>query len=242
MPRSALAPLFALVLVAPLAARADNKADAQVHLGKAMEAHGKNDFELAVHELQTAYGLDPNPDLLYAIGQVYAKLERCPDAILYYERYLATKPPAQAMVDTRQAIKICEEKLPPPAPPPEDKPEPPPVVVAPAVNGPWYKDPLGGVLVGTGVVATAVGFVLYGSARSDLDAAEEAPTLAAYDELVDRARSRRTYSVLLIGGGTLLIGAGVARYVMRNRDARETQRVGLVPVDRGGLVTYGGSF
>ena len=241
MPRSALAPLFALVLATPLVAHADPKAEAQAHLAKAMEAHGQDNFEVAAEELKAAYLLDPNPDLLYAIGQVYAKMGRCPDAIEYYQSYLETKPPPQAMVDTKTAIKSCE-KQPPPPPPPENKPLPPPVVVAPLAPSAWYTDPVGGVLVGAGVVSMVVGVVLYTGARSDLDAAEEAPSLAEYDDLVDGARTKRTYSVLLIGGGAVLIGAGVARYVMRNRDAHETQRVGLVPVDRGGLVTFGGSF
>lgn len=243
MPRSFLAPWFALVLATPLVAHADPKAEAQAHLAKAMEAHGQNNFEVAVEELKAAYLLDPNPDLLYAIGQVYAKMERCPDAIEYYQSYLGTNPPPQAMVDTKTAIKSCENQPPPPPPPPpEEKPLPPLVVVAPAAQRPWSKDPVGGVLVGAGVVSAVVGVVLYTGARSDLDAAEGAPSLAEYDDLVDSARSKRTFSVLLVGGGAVLIGAGVARYVLRNRDARETQRVGLVPVDRGGLVTFGGSF
>lgn len=240
MPRFVLAPLFAAVLAAPLLAHADPKAEAQVHLDKAMEAHGQSNFALAADELQAAYALDPNPDLLYAIGQVYAKLERCPEAITYYQRYLATKPPAQAMVDTKQAIKSCEEQAPPP--PPIEQPAPAPVVIAPAAHSRWYKDPVGGALVVSGVASAVIGFVLYGGARSDLDAAEDAPNVAKYDELVDHARSRRTYSVLLIGGGALLIGAGVARYVLHDRESREPQRIGLVPVDRGGLVTFGGSF
>jgi len=244
MPRasSILAPLIAIVLATPLVAHADAKEEALVHLGKAMDAHGQNNFELAAKELKLAYELDPNPDFLYAIGQVYVKLERCSDAIPYYQRYLATKPPAQAMVDTKQAIKTCEKQAAPPPPPPEPEPAPVPVASTTTTTAPWYKDTVGGALVLTGVASSVIGLVMYGSAVSDLDAAEEAPSLAEYDDLVDRARSRRTYSVLLVGGGLVLIGAGVARYVLRDGEGRETQRVGLVPVDRGGLVTWGGSF
>lgn len=241
MTRTALTSMFALVLAAPVVALAGPKQDAEAHVAKAMEAHGNNNFELAAKELDLAYGLDPNPDLLYAIGQVYVKLERCPEAITYYKRYLDSKPPAQAAADTKQAIKICEKQEPPLPPPPQKDPEP--VVVAPMTQpSDWYKDPVGGALVGVGVVSAVVGIVLYTGARSDLDAAEQAPNLAGYDELVDRARSRRTYSVLLVGGGAVLIGAGIARYMMRKGEARESQRVGLVPVDHGGLVTFGGSF
>ena len=101
---------------------------------------------------------------------------------------------------------------------------------------------VGDVLVVSGVASAVIGLVLYSGARSDLDAAEDAPNLAEYDDLVDRARSRRTFSVLLVGGGAVLIGAGVARFMMHDGEQREAQRVGLVPVDRGGLVTFGGSF
>lgn len=242
MPRasSTLAPLIAIVLATPLVAHADAKEESLVHLGKAMDAHGQNDFELAAKELKLAYELDPNPDFLYAIGQVYVKLERCTDAIPYYQRYLATKPPAQAMVDTKQAIKTCEKQAPPP--PPEPAPAPVPVASTTTTTGPWYKDTVGGALVLTGVASSVIGLVIYGSAVSDLDAAEEAPSLAEHDDLVVRARSRRTYSVLLVGGGLVLIGVGVARYVLGDGEARTSQRVGLVPVERGGLVTWGGSF
>jgi len=242
MPRAStiLAPLLAVLLATPLVAHAGPKEDALVHLGKAMDAHGQNNFELAAKELEAAYALDPNPDFLYAIGQVYVKLERCPDAIEYYQRYLATKPPAQAMVDTKQAIETCKKQAPPPDPTPP--PPPPPAPVKSSTARPWYKDPIGGAFVVAGVASSAIGLVMYSGAVSDLDAAEQAPSLAEYDDLVDRARSRRTYSVLLVGGGLVLIGAGVARYVLRDGDARESQRIGLVPVDRGGLVTFGGSF
>ncbi len=237
MPRTVLVPLVALLVAAPLLAHADRKQDAQVHITKAMEAHDRSDFELAAIELQAAYDLDPNPDLLYAIGQVYVKLERCPDAITYYRRYLDTKPPAQAMVDTKQAIDTCEKQAPPKPPPPSGPP------VAPATQArPWYKDPVGGALVVSGIVSGVVGLVLYTSARSKLDDAEAAPNLAEYTDLVDGARTYRTYSVLLIGGGMILIGAGVARYMLRESGEREPSRVGIVPTDRGGLVTWGGSF
>jgi len=241
MPPSDLVPLIALLVAGPLLAHADGKQDAQAHIALAMEAHDKNDFERAAQELQAAYAIDPNPDLLYAIGQVYVKLERCPEAIGYYQRYLDTKPPAQATVDTRQAIEICEKQAPvqEPAPTPPSTPQP----VAPAVQArPWYKDPVGGALVATGVVSGVVGLVLYRGALSKLDAAESAPSLAEYEDLVDGARARRTYSVLLIGGGVVLIGAGVARYVLRDSGEGQPSRVGVVPTDRGGLVTWGGSF
>ena len=97
-----------------------------------MKAHAKNNFALALKELRTAYALDAEPDLLYAIGQVYVKLDNCVDAIRTYQEFLDTKPEPQATADTEQAITSCKAKLETPPPqepvvaPPEPPPEPPP--------------------------------------------------------------------------------------------------------------------
>jgi hypothetical protein len=245
--------VIVLAFATPVTAYADPKQDAEAHLAKAMEAHGQQNYERAVQELLAASAIDPNPDLLYAIGQVYVKLERCPDAITYYERYLETEPPAQAMVDTNAAIESCKAAAPPPAPeppppPPTPTPEPPresPPIPndTPPAQSPWYKDKLGGVLVGTGVVSSIIGVVMYSSAVSDLDAAEVAPSLDRYDELVDGARSKRMVSVVLIGGGVALFGAGVVRYVLRRDPGRESRNnVVVAPLEHGGLVTWMGRF
>ena len=106
---------LSLVLVMPLVAHAGDRA--QPHIAKAMEAHKAGDFALALSELQQAYNLEPRPDLLFALGQVNVKLERCADAIPYYEKYLATTPSAQATADTEQAITTCKTQLAAAAPP-----------------------------------------------------------------------------------------------------------------------------
>lgn len=247
--------VFALTLGAPFAAHADPKADAQAHIAKAAEAFEKSDYEVAVRELEAANNLDPQPDLLYAIGQTYVQLDRCPEAVTYYRRYLETKPPAQATADTQQAIATCEAKAPtepvepiepvpgptepgqPTEPPPGDALPPPP----PPADSPFYADILGDALVIGGVAAIVIGGVVYGGARSTLDDAEEAGTLAEYNDLVDQAESRRTISVVLVGGGAVLLGAGIARFLLRDT-GHEEARVGVVPTTSGGVVTFGGSF
>ena len=228
---------------APLAAFAGTKA--QAHIAKAMEAHKAERFADALVELKAAYALEPKPELLFAIGQVNVKLDRCADAIDYYEKFLATKPAAQAQADTQQAIDTCKAQLAAaqPPPPPQDSPYlPPSAASSSTARSPWYKDKLGGALVLGGTAATVVGLVLYAGARGDLDDAESAPNVAKYDELVDSAHSKRTWSVVLIGGGAVLIGAGVVRYMMRGGRSKETRGVGMVPAAGGGLVTWSGQF
>ncbi|MBA3458887.1 MAG: hypothetical protein H0T46_02930 [Deltaproteobacteria bacterium] len=237
--------LLLALACAPLTALAGTKA--QAHIAKAMEAHKAGRFADALVELKAAYALEPNPDLLFAIGQVNVKLERCADAIEYYEKFLATKPGAQAQADTQQAIDTCKAQIAAAQPPPPPTPAPgsdSPYLPASGstARAPWYKDKLGGALVLGGVAFSVVGLVLYTGARGDLDDAESAPNVTRYDELVDSAHSKRTWSVVMIGGGAVLIGAGVVRYMMRKGSSKETRGVGMVPAAGGGLVTWSGQF
>ncbi|CAN5862570.1 hypothetical protein BH11MYX3_BH11MYX3_24450 [soil metagenome] len=238
---------FSLVLCAPLLAHAGDKA--QPHIAKAMKAHKAGNFTEALAELQLAYKLDPRPELLFAIGQVSIKLDRCDDAVTYYEQYLATKPSTEAASDTREAIDTCKAKQlaarppPPPAlPPPSDSPYlPGQKATAEHARSPWYKDKVGDALVVGGVAATVIGLVLYTGARGDLDDAESAPDLPRYQELVDDAHGKRTWSIVLVGGGVALIGVGVAHYMLHDRHT-ETRGIGMAPTTSGGLVTFSGQF
>jgi hypothetical protein len=131
--------LLALLVVAalPASALADAKSEAREHIDRATAMHGDGRFAEALVELNTAYTLDPQPDLLYAIGQINVKLGNCKQAILFYKRYLKTKPDKRAAASTKLAIKTCKSHPPPPAPtPPAPAPapavEPAPPVVEPA--------------------------------------------------------------------------------------------------------------
>ncbi len=231
---------LSLVLVLPLVAHAGDRA--QPHIAKAMEAHKSGNFALALAELQQAYSLEPRPELLFALGQVNVKLERCADAIPYYEKYLATAPSAQATADTEQAITTCKTQLAAAAPPPVPVPVPAPAPIA-SMGGrrPWYTDKLGDGLVLAGITTSVIGLVVYVGARGELDDAEGAVDLSHYQDAVDRAHEKRTWSVILVGGGVALIGAAVAHYMLGDRST-ETRGVGMVPTRRGGLVTWSGSF
>lgn len=229
-------------LALPAVAHAGPKEDAQAHITKAMEAHQKSDFATALSELEAAYAADPQPDLLYAIGQVYVKLDRCPDAISYYERYLATAPSLEAAGQAQEAMDACKAKLPAATPPPAEPLKPPPPPPPQRQASPWYKDTIGDALVGGGVAAVAVGVVFYVGARGELDDAESSMTLSDYQDHIDGARSKRLASVLLIGGGAALVAGGVVHYLMRGTGSKETSAVSVMPTSGGGLITWGGDF
>jgi tetratricopeptide (TPR) repeat protein len=241
-----LAPLLVLLAMAaaPSAARADAKVEAQTRMDHAAELHRAGKFAEALNELTVAYTLDPRPELLYAIGQMHVQLGNCPQAILFYERFLTTNPASVPAAAASEAIETCRsqpDSVPrsePPPPSTESKPLPPPPPEGPAR---WYTDKLGAVLLGGGVVLGAAGIATYLSARSDLEDAEDATDYQAHTDLVDRAHGKRLIAAVLGAAGVGLAAAGVTRYVLQRRaGARST--VGVAPAPSGGLVTWSGRF
>ena len=105
-------PLAIAMLVVPLAAEAKPKpkSAAKPHIEKATKAHKAGNFQLALSELETAYSIDPQPKLLYAIAQTHAKLDNCPQAITYYEKYLATVADKAKQEVVKEAIASCKGK------------------------------------------------------------------------------------------------------------------------------------
>ena len=241
---------FALIVGAGTAA-ADPKAKAKEHMAKAAEAYKAGRFADARTELNAAYQLDPQPQLIYSIGQIYVKLGQCGDAIMFYEQFLDTKPARDAADTARQAIVACklsmtqeQQKTPDPdAEAPPDLGQPPPKQAPAQVDGPrpFYKDPVQIALVGGGAVALVAGAVFYSSARGLHADAGIAPTYEASDQLFDDARSKRTTAVIFTVAGVGLLGVGVY-YYLRTYPKRERSTVTLIPTREGGLVSWSGRF
>lgn len=242
--------LLGALCALPMTADAGPKerAQAKKHVKAATAAHKQQKWDVALTELQAAYALDPSPNTAYAIGQVQVKLGNCPEAIMSYETFIESKPDPDAAAAASEAIKTCREQLaaqPPPPPPPDPAPQPPPPPApAPAPAAPedkaFYEDVVGDVLVGGGVIAFGAGIALYLGARGTLDDAEKAPTYGEAESLVDDAKSKRMYAVILGSVGVAAIGVGVWRFTKVGRESEKT--IALVPTTTGGLVTLSGRF
>jgi hypothetical protein len=76
---------------------------------------------------------------------------------------------------------------------------------------PWWADPIGDALVVGGLVTGAMAGVSYHQARSNLDEAARAQTLAEHDRLADAAYSTRTLSVILTATTAGLLTTGSLR-------------------------------
>ena len=140
------------VVVAALAntAFADAKATrrAKEHIAKGTKAYQAGRYEDARKEFATAYSLDPQPSLLFALGDVNVKLGRCEAAITFLEKYLETKPEESQTIAANDALAACNATPSQPAEPAADeaqieidpgKVEPPPPT-GPAVPGEHDKE------------------------------------------------------------------------------------------------------
>ena len=245
---------FLLLFLVPATAFADAKSEAKVHIEAATKLHATGKFTEALEELRLAYAIDPQPELLYATGQVHVQLGNCPRAIAFYERFLASKPAAVAAAAAKEAIETCKS-APPPEPEPVPVPVPVPVTTAPeppqppppqpeqppSAGTPWYRDVIGDVLVSGGVVASVMSVVFYQQMSSKLDDADAAMSYDAHQAARDDAASKRNLSLAFGAGGVVLIGAGVVRYMIRDRGDRRSS-VAVTPTTDGGLITMMGRF
>jgi tetratricopeptide (TPR) repeat protein len=215
------------------------KEEAQKHVTKATEAHQAGKYDVALTELQAAYALDPQPDLLYAIGQVHVKLGKCDEAVASYEKFLATNPPKDAATSAKEAIDTCKAQAAPPPPeptPPPPEPTPPPAP-PPQPEGAKF-DKVGSAIIGAGVVSMVVGIVFYSSAVSTLDDAEMAATYNEHDDLVGSAQTKRNVSLVFGGLGVAAVGVGVWHYM----NFKSEHSVAVTPTSSGGMVTWMGRF
>ena len=82
----------------------DPKTAAKQHVAAAKSFHEQRRFADALAALEAAYALDPQPQLLFAMGQLNVRLGRCERAIMFYERFVATKPKPAAAALASEAI------------------------------------------------------------------------------------------------------------------------------------------
>ena len=139
---------------------------------------------------------------------------------------------------------VAEEPLPEPDPAP---------VAAPTKTDDepkakkWYADPLGGVLVGVGVVGIGVGAGLLGVASSSAGKVDDEESNEDYLAARDRATGLRNGGVAALSvGGALLLG-GIIRYAVvakKNKQRESASAATRLRVDSFGLagVSISGRF
>ncbi len=218
--------------VAPPVAHADRANDgtaaARQHHARAVRHFEAQQYDAAIEAFQSAYQIDPRPELVYGIAQAERLRGNCARAIVAYETYLRSGPAERQAAAARANIERCREREAAPAAPPEPTAspattaEPPvaqPVAATPAfVEAPWYADSLGGVLTVSGVAVGVGGLLAWRYGRRETDARNDAAT---YDTFLEH--SGATYQRVGVGmifvGGALLV-TGLVRYATRGGTSR----------------------
>ncbi|MEM7153417.1 MAG: hypothetical protein AAF799_11285 [Myxococcota bacterium] len=237
----------ALSLAATTAEAAPSKpknAKARAHFDRAVEFYTAKDFDGAIREAEAGYELEPNEGLLFLWAQAERQNGNCVEAVPLFNSFIEMTTNEDMKQNALQAKGICAEELAAsaratddgtgedigPAPGDDDldiqpvTPEP-----TPRDDNPWYRDPLGGALVGVGGTSVLVGAALLISAG--VLSPDRAPD---YGTFVDRLELQPK---LLLGGGILTgvglaVGAagGVRWWMLSRKSSSDSQaRVFVVP-------------
>src|SRR5258707_1542282 len=116
--RGAACALLLSLFAAP-AARADARSEAKRRFREGMALIAAGQVERGIAELKQAYAIKPHPALLYNIARAYVDLGKIPDALDYFQRYVATDPDDRAQVEAVMArlSRALVARAPPPQPP-----------------------------------------------------------------------------------------------------------------------------
>ena len=192
---------------------------AQALYDRALKKFGTHDYAAAIGDLEEGFALDPRREFLFAEAQAKRLGGDCRGAVVLYQRFLTTKPPALQIDATQIALARCAQEL-------ARKPEVVIMAAPPAVPSPrpapprWTRDSWGWALTGTGVAALGIGvgyLVAAASARTD---AENASTYGAYQSHWSTASSRVDVAIGALAIGAALTATGVARFLLVRRQAR----------------------
>src|SRR5438128_8540330 len=93
----------AIALFAAPAAFAGARSEAKRHFRDGMALIASGQVERGIAELKQAHAIKPHPDLLYNIARAYVDLGRIPEALDYFQRYVATDPDDRAQVEAVMA-------------------------------------------------------------------------------------------------------------------------------------------
>jgi hypothetical protein len=191
---------------------------AQALYDRALKGFETRDYAAAVRDLEAGFALDPRREFLFAEAQAKRLSGDCRDAVVLYQRFLTTGPPALQVDATQIALARCAQEL---AKKPEvvitTSPPPPPPKPAPAR---WSRDPWGLGLTAAGIVALGVGVGYLVAAESAKNDAEGTSSYAAYVSRWSTAGTRLDVAIGALAIGGALVATGVGRFLIVRRHAR----------------------
>lgn len=209
--------------------------DAQALYDRALSRFPSHDYAAAIGDLEAGYALEPRRDFLFAEAQAKRLGGDCAGAVGLYQRFLQSGPPAVQAGAAQIALGRCAQEL-------ANRPQV--VITVPAPTAPppppkWWRDPWGLTLSAGAVVGLGVGVGYLAAALSARSDAGGAPTVAEYGRRWSVAETRLDVAIGALAAGGALAAAGIARFVIVRRRARN----GPVALWLGpGTLGLGGNF
>lgn len=211
------------------------KAAAREKLSAGNKLYRVREFEKAVEEYKAGVLIEDVPVFHYNLGQCYRQLNRYEEAVWHYERFVDRGNPAgqlrgavEAFLTQMKAeLQRKTEVVPAPQPEPEKPVEPPPpkTVTVTIPGEPWYRDRVGWIVSGVGLVAVGAGGWFLLDAKGIEDDANAEPLQSERQRLRDDASSRRVIGGVVGGVGLGLVVAGIVKLAIRPSDREETWTV-----------------
>jgi tetratricopeptide (TPR) repeat protein len=237
-----------LIVVASITATAgsalaDQRSVADRHLERGLAYYAQERYERAIAQFQRGYAVEPRREFLFALAQAERLSGDCASAVTYYRQFLSRNPPVRQVTATWEHLRACGEASRPEAPveaAPASRVSIETPAAPPATTPPWYRDVVGTSLLGAGVVCLGTSMAMFVAASSARDSARLAPTYEAFDELADRARTRRNLGITFGVAAGALGGAALYRLVWGRPQVRG--HVELAPTTGGASVSLGGRF
>jgi hypothetical protein len=203
------------------------------------EAH--KEYLAASEAFGAAYESTKRSVFLYARAQAARLGARCDLALGYYDEFLATSPPAEAVAQAKANRKRCTAKEPAAAvPPPRMQPQPDDGTPTPrdTPRRQWIRDPAGGVLVALGGVTSIIGVSLIGFATTRDGSAVSAGNEDEYLNRKNAARIQHRVGIAATAVGGAMLIAGFTRWgVLASRERKQRVNAGVAGSRRGAALT-----
>lgn len=235
----ALLLLIAVAVANPSSAHADNIRKPTNPAAKARgisadRLYKAGEFEKAIEELKAALVLEPSPVFQYNLGQCYRQLGDYQRAIWHYEQFLSHGMPEgdlklrvdgfiKQMTDelTKQAMRQpptgpLEQEPTKPAPLPQQDRQALTHVIDP--GEPWYRDNVGWVLAGAGLVGGGASVGLFLNADGLKDDANSTTDQQLSRELRSRADDRRLIATFVGIAGGAILATGIVKLALYPKD------------------------
>lgn len=238
--------LLLVVAMSSTAMAAPKTKAAKAAFDVGVAAYTKNDWPAASAALEKSFGLEADPDTLFAWAQSERQRGDCAHALELFDKLLGFDLPApnkaavKERVDECKAIVAAQKPAEPgprpapvePAPPVEAKSEPAPM--PPSAEGrAWWKDPIGGALVGAGAIGLATGTYFLLSARAADRDAKAATNYFDFEAFTDRAESRGRIGVISTLAGAALVTGGIVWYATHGKKTESRLTTWVAPTGAG---------